>query len=198
MNENKANDFCERIKFLRKVRDKKQSQMADEIGVSRQSMSNYESGKNVPDLDTIAKIARYLDCSTDYLLGLTNFYTQQDHVRYAKQMEKFGEYLTSPYLHQADLWFTTFLQLAECVHKDTARKMEFGFRVQVILSMVANLIEHCIETRDKQESGALTEVELKSANHKRQQIIHQLSRIEIGDLDNISYFYINNLLESDE
>jgi transcriptional regulator with XRE-family HTH domain len=160
-------------------------------------MNNYESGKNWPDTDTIIKIAQYLNCSTDYLFGLSTFRTQKEQTGYANKLEEISYYLSAPHPQFGEIYLATFLSLAKCIYKDAIKKPEFGFRVQVIVLMIVQLIDHSIETRDKQESGLLTEDELKIANHKRQQIIHQL-RIEIGDLHNISYNYINNLLDTNE
>lgn len=67
---NKYKDFGNRLKTLREQQGMKQGQFADMIGISRQSMSNYESGKHSPDVDVIVKMAHALNCSTDYLMGL--------------------------------------------------------------------------------------------------------------------------------
>lgn len=36
------------------------------------TVKNWESGSNIPDVDTLIKICSILDCSSDYLLGLDN------------------------------------------------------------------------------------------------------------------------------
>ncbi|MDO5399157.1 MAG: helix-turn-helix transcriptional regulator, partial [bacterium] len=42
------------------------------IGVSSGNISDWKSGKSKPNVDAITKIADYLDCSVDYLLGRTD------------------------------------------------------------------------------------------------------------------------------
>lgn len=42
------------------------------IGVSSGNISDWKSGKSKPNIDAITKIADYLDCSIDYLLGRTD------------------------------------------------------------------------------------------------------------------------------
>ena len=63
---------------LRELRAKKrtpkgevitQQVLAEEIGVTKSTISLYEMGDNVPDAKTIVKIADYYHVSTDYLLG---------------------------------------------------------------------------------------------------------------------------------
>lgn len=45
--------------------------VAKETGISQGLMVEYKSGKKLPTLQNITKIADYLDCSVDYLLGRT-------------------------------------------------------------------------------------------------------------------------------
>lgn len=46
--------------------------IAKETGISQGLMNEYKSGKKQPTLQNITKIANYLDCSVDYLLGRTD------------------------------------------------------------------------------------------------------------------------------
>lgn len=46
--------------------------IAKETGISQGLMNEYKSGKKLPTLQNIQKIADYLDCSVDYLLGRTD------------------------------------------------------------------------------------------------------------------------------
>lgn len=61
-----------RLKQLREERGMLQKELALSVGLSQQTISLYEAGKRNPDRDTLLKIARYFDCSTNYLLGHTN------------------------------------------------------------------------------------------------------------------------------
>lgn len=45
-------------------------QMLEDLGLGRNAMSNFKT--SMPSSATLAKIAKYLNCSTDYLLGLTD------------------------------------------------------------------------------------------------------------------------------
>ena len=53
---------------LRRSRGMSQEDLANEIGVSRQSVSKWEGAQAVPDLDKLVKIADFFGVSTDYLL----------------------------------------------------------------------------------------------------------------------------------
>ena len=53
---------------LRKQRGWSQEDLAQQLSVSRQSVSKWESGASVPDLDKILKMSEVFDVSTDALL----------------------------------------------------------------------------------------------------------------------------------
>ena len=61
--------FSSRIKSLRIYRSIKQSDIADALGVTFQTISNYESGKREPRIPDLIKIADYFNVSIDYLVG---------------------------------------------------------------------------------------------------------------------------------
>lgn len=60
----------ERIRELRTAHDKSQVQLAQRLGVSKQSVSNWENGNAMPSVDMLVKIADFFSVTTDYLLGL--------------------------------------------------------------------------------------------------------------------------------
>ena len=48
----------------------KKSEIADSVGISRATLSQYLSGRAQPTLSTLAKLCKVLDCSADDILGL--------------------------------------------------------------------------------------------------------------------------------
>lgn len=61
-------DFSEKLLTLRKAKDLTQEQLAEKLGVSRQSVSKWEGGQAVPELEKIVAISAVFDVTTDYLL----------------------------------------------------------------------------------------------------------------------------------
>ena len=61
-------DFSERLLTLRKGMDLTQEQLAEKMNVSRQSISKWESGQAVPELEKIIALSTIFDVTTDYLL----------------------------------------------------------------------------------------------------------------------------------
>lgn len=60
--------------FVQFIQDKEITpyRIAKETGISQGLMNEYKNGKKLPTLQNLVKIADYLDCSVDYLLGRTD------------------------------------------------------------------------------------------------------------------------------
>lgn len=58
-----------RLKLLRTERGENLEKIAEYLNVSLQTISNYENEKRDMTPDTIIKLAKYFNVSTDYLLG---------------------------------------------------------------------------------------------------------------------------------
>lgn len=61
-------EFSEKLLALRKNRDFTQEDLAEKLNISRQSVSKWESGQAVPELDKIVALSMIFDVTTDYLL----------------------------------------------------------------------------------------------------------------------------------
>ena len=62
--------FGERIKQELKAQNKKQVDLAKHLGVQKSTLSEWLNNNNEPPMKVIVDIAKYLEVSTDYLLGL--------------------------------------------------------------------------------------------------------------------------------
>ena len=60
----------EQIRELRNIRGISQIQLANKLGVTKQSVSNGENDNILPSIEMLVKIANFFEVSTDYLLGL--------------------------------------------------------------------------------------------------------------------------------
>ncbi|MGN0823005.1 MAG: helix-turn-helix domain-containing protein [Candidatus Gallimonas sp.] len=64
--------LSERLIELRKERGLSQATVAKDLGVSLGIVCYWEKNKSDPTASNVAKIARYYNVSSDYLLGLTD------------------------------------------------------------------------------------------------------------------------------
>lgn len=63
--------LADKIILLRKRKGWSQEELAAQVNVSRQSVSKWELGESVPDIDKILMLSQVFDVSTDYLLKET-------------------------------------------------------------------------------------------------------------------------------
>ena len=61
-------NIADRIQSLRKTKGISQEELADIIGVSRQTISKWESEQSTPDMDRIIQLSDCFDVTTDFLL----------------------------------------------------------------------------------------------------------------------------------
>lgn len=65
-------NFGERLRIIRTERGLSQRQIAEALGVSVNSISQYENGKRFPDEKTIVGLCEFFKVSADYLFGLSD------------------------------------------------------------------------------------------------------------------------------
>lgn len=56
------------IKKYRTAQKKSQEEMAEELNVTRQTVSSWETGRTEPDIDTLHRISVYLDVTVEELI----------------------------------------------------------------------------------------------------------------------------------
>lgn len=64
--------FADRLKDERIKKGLSQTELAKTLFLGQTSVSKYESGKQIPEMPTLQKIADFFDISIDYLLGKTD------------------------------------------------------------------------------------------------------------------------------
>ncbi len=68
-------NFKNRLKAMRADRGISQSALAQAVGVTRAAVNAWELGKGYPNALCLVQLAKYLNVSADYLLGLTSTHT---------------------------------------------------------------------------------------------------------------------------
>lgn len=67
-----SDKVADRIKLIAKERKRPIGVLLSECNLSKNTLSSMRSGGFLPRAETIVRIADYLDCSVDYLLGRTD------------------------------------------------------------------------------------------------------------------------------
>ena len=61
--------FADNLIALRKLHNLSQEELAEKIGVSRQTLSKYETGESLPDIEKCKALAEVFDVSIDNLIN---------------------------------------------------------------------------------------------------------------------------------
>lgn len=64
--------YTERLQWVRDCRNITQKELAEFLGIKQQQYARYEKGVNVMPISYLAKICKYLNISSDYIIGLTD------------------------------------------------------------------------------------------------------------------------------
>ena len=98
-----------RIKELRESHNMQQKELASALNIPPSTLSQYETGKREPNIETVTKIAKLFDVTTDYIYGISDTVTCREcgltysldneldvethreiHARWLKAKEKYG------------------------------------------------------------------------------------------------------------
>ncbi|MBU3875476.1 helix-turn-helix domain-containing protein [Faecalicatena sp. AGMB00832] len=66
--------FAAMLKELREEKGITQSELADQLGITRSTVAGYETKGKQPDYERLIEIARFFDVSVDYLLTGYEYY----------------------------------------------------------------------------------------------------------------------------
>ena len=81
-----------RLARVRKLRNMTQGQLAERVGVTKQTISNYENGVRMPDFETLDAISIALNTTLSYLIGSSD---DPDEIP-RKTLHDIGQQLTAP------------------------------------------------------------------------------------------------------
>ena len=83
--------FSDNLQFIRAQAGVTQEQLAEQLEVSRQSVSKWESGTSFPEMDTLLRICDLYDVDLDLLLrGNVEESRVSDTARYDAHMNRFS------------------------------------------------------------------------------------------------------------
>lgn len=185
MEEYKFSEFGSRLKALREQSNIKQGQFADKIGIVRQSMSNYESGKHCPDVEVLKRMAQCLGCSVDYLLGLTEHKNYETNIEFDESLSILSKALYTIPEPLRNKWLDIFAGTAQWLGKDLNTDTRLNFSAIVFFNAFTELAGYCLEAEEKKSDGSYSEEIASSYRRKRFSTILAL-RNELNNLDLIS------------
>lgn len=78
-------EIKERLIELRKINGISQRELARQTGITQAAISLWEKGTQQPNADSIQRICKFFDISTDYFLGHSEDY---GNIQYSEQKEE--------------------------------------------------------------------------------------------------------------
>lgn len=88
--------FAENLLFLRKQKDITQEQLAEQLEVSRQSVSKWESGQSYPEMEKLLQICNMFHCNMDTLMqGDVRKTFSEDIYGYDRQKNQFSKWISA-------------------------------------------------------------------------------------------------------
>ena len=73
--------LADKITALRKKAGWSQEELAEQLGVTRQSVSKWEGAQSVPDMDKVVQMSRLFGVTTDFLLNDELSEEEEDYTR---------------------------------------------------------------------------------------------------------------------
>ena len=147
--------LSDKIMELRKRNGWSQEELAEKVGVSRQSISKWESGQSVPDLSKILLLSEVFAVSTDYLLKEDCLLKEEDCRREdasweeegsrpigANEVERGGYSSSTPKFHVGLEQAKEFLRVKE----ETAPRIAFGVALCILSPILLILLAAAAET----------------------------------------------------
>ncbi len=144
--------FGDKLLQLRKNNDMSQEELANELGVSRQAISRWETGNVYPDSANLLKIAQMFKVTTDYLLN-NEYSVKEDlnkadyirdsnkkHMKQKAEQKRINSYIKYGNLIECVLLFIVcgVMKLNFEIYITAGALVLFGFMMSAIFRYVIN------------------------------------------------------------
>lgn len=109
--DSKVTIIGQRIRELRTERNYSLTRLGMKVGLNKSTLAGYEQGHRFPSIDKLDVIARMLNTSTDYLLGLTESKKPKDIKDYLQNSELYydGNPLTTEQIEALNSFLKSFI-----------------------------------------------------------------------------------------
>lgn len=123
--------LSENIKNLRKQKGLTQEELAIRLNVVRQTISKWEKGTSVPDVDLVEKLASILDTDVSTLLGKT-ITLNNDTTQIADQLARISEQLAVKNRRWRTFWKIFGITVAAIILLNLLLAFAGGYAFQTI------------------------------------------------------------------
>lgn len=191
--------FPTRLRELMEIENITQTQLGDAIGVRRQTVSLYTTGQSKPDWEQITKICKFLNCSSDYLLGLSDFRVVEDKVYSDAICSEISDLLTRLFdnldrgrVRQAVLQMIDGFKAASWCGYDEYCTFETAvLHITVALKAIAQ----CLAYTKLKDIRSLSKDEQRELSHKLKSILDDATNAILKATGRFSGSYNRNIMK---
>lgn len=134
-----------RINTLLAVQNKKQKDLAENLGVKPNVISYYVSGERTPNTEQLKKISEFFNASSDYLLGLSNAATLNTSIQDIHHITGLSEKAIDKLIFIKNLFYNSSSELEEKgVYEDEWVKT-INYLIETVLTKDKNKKGHFVK-----------------------------------------------------
>ena len=146
-------EFKDRIKQLREERELSPSQLGAAMDKSEGAVRSWETGKAYCDTATLIKLAEYFQCSSDYLLGLSDFKNLEQQKGFEAGWDKFFASLNKASDRDRQAIYGANMQFINLIEPNTRLS---SFFLENLTLLIDNII---LAASFSDNSGEMTHIE---------------------------------------
>ena len=124
--------FNENLKYLRKQANLTQEQLAEELNVSRQAITKWESGQSMPDIENLIELSYIFSITIDSLVGDIE---SKSSLRINKKIDKIGWFI-APFII---VYIFTTISISNFI-KYTSNNENLVFPTVVIMIILGTIL----------------------------------------------------------
>ena len=135
--------LSEKIIMLRKKYGWSQEELAERLDISRQSVSKWESGASIPDLERIVSMSQLFGVTTDYLLKDE---MKAENITYHESTESYAELLKKVTMENANEFLDMKRNGSKVVANATSMCISSPILLIVLVTMAEDGVFHVSES----------------------------------------------------
>lgn len=138
--------FGQRLKIIRKEAQLTQSELAEKLLVTVQSISKWECDNAMPDISQIVPLSSILGVSTDCLLGV-GYNEKEDREKLYEDVKKINKGIEKVYSRKDNAYFDSYE-----LYKEHIKKYPLDYEVKLLCAdSITRIIYYCSGTKEEKD-----------------------------------------------
>ena len=185
--------MCKRIVELREELGETQQQLADAIGITRQTLARYEISMRTMNTDILRNLAQHFGVSSDYILGLSDVRSTDQDMKTACEVTGLSQRAVENIAEIANMYDTTLIKqcglkanpVAEPTYEEKTRVIKRFFESKELKEIAMAIQEAVIYQQghkiDQKKSASLVN-KLSHAVYSRSKDEFKDDELQLNDI----------------